>query len=300
MRRSAAKKTKNGRAVVVAAVVWTIAILLANAVEAAADASRAPFAESLTWKALRVSGAAWEGDQTIENWDTAREEMHGLLSDAGVAPEHTRILSSMPEYRGDTVRGVRIRQATEHNLEAGLDSLDLGEGDAAFIFLTSHGASNQGFVLEADYAHDGILSIDELDALLDEYVGDLPAVILVSACFSGQFIQGEDPAYDYYDPGLTITSPTRIILTAARNDRSSFGCGSGSRMPHWDDALLDTLRSQPLNADWTDVARKVESAVADQENGFAESSRSYPQAFIGEAVDPRVHGLVRRIAADGA
>ncbi len=287
---------KSGRALALAAVVWTIAILLANAVEAVADVRVAPFSDSLTWKALLVSGAAWDGDQTIENWDTARDEMHQLLTAAGVQAEHTRILSSMPRYHGRRVRGVRIRQATESNLGLALESLDFGEGDAAFVFLTSHGVSNQGFALEADHAHDGILSVDELDFLLEEHIGDLPAVILISACYSGQFIQGEDPTYNYYDPGLSITFPTRVILTAARNDRSSFGCGSGSRMPHWDDALLETLRSQPRDADWTDVARKVASAVAGQERGFLESSRSYPQAFVGEAVDPRVHRLVRRIA----
>lgn len=264
-----------------AALVWVIALLVWNIAEASA---LIPEANEYRWKALLVAGSAYEGEATIENWDRAREGVHRLLLDSGVEPGNIRALTTMPRYEGTTAYGVSLHWATIANMRAALESLQLSTGDALFLFITSHGSPDEGIVLERGGRESPrMLSVARLSALLDELVGDLPAVILLSACYSGQFLAG--------DEGLGADN--RVVMTAARHDRSSFGCGSGSLMPHWDESLIDALQGAAFRRvgsrerSWTEIARRVEAAIADRERGFAESSRSYPQASIGRLFDDR-------------
>jgi Peptidase C13 family len=64
---------------------------------------------------------------------------------------------------------------------------------------------------------------------LNERLGGLrghPTLLLLSACYSGSFV-------------APMRSPSRIILTAAAADRSSFGCDFGSSNTFFIDALLN-------------------------------------------------------------
>jgi hypothetical protein len=90
-------------------------------------------------------------------------------------------------------------------------------------------------------------------------------VIVISACYSGSLIG-------------SLRSPDRIIATAARADRSSFGCAAGNRHTDFGDAELhgfgDRGRSlrQVFTAIRNDVARMEE---ADQ------LRPSDPQVWVG-------------------
>ncbi len=76
-----------------------------------------------------------------------------------------------------------------------------------------------------------------------------PAVIVVSACHSGSFID-------------EIAAPDRLVITAARGDRTSFGCRDGAEWTEFGESFFDrALRSEadprkafPVAAE--DVARK--------------------------------------------
>jgi Peptidase C13 family len=60
-----------------------------------------------------------------------------------------------------------------------------------------------------------------------------PAVIVVSACFSGSFIDD-------------ISAPDRLVITAARGDRSSFGCRDGAEWTEFGQSFFDrALRAEP-------------------------------------------------------
>jgi hypothetical protein len=71
---------------------------------------------------------------------------------------------------------------------------------------------------------------DVVDRSCDKY----PTVILVSACYSGVFLID------------ALKGPNRIIMTAARDDRPSFGCSSESYYTYWDACLLDTIKAGKL------------------------------------------------------
>src|SRR5690606_38971993 len=98
--------------------------------------------------------------------------------------------------------------------------------------------------------------------------GERPTVILVSACYSGQFIA----------PGLV--GKNRIILTAARNDRPSFGCSTDTVYTYWDECLLESF---PVSHTWKELYQATSACIERKETagGF---NPSHPQAFFGEDV----------------
>ena len=67
------------------------------------------------------------------------------------------------------------------------------------------------------------------------------AIVVISACFSGVFV----PA---------LAGDQRMILTAARPDRTSFGCGESDKYPYFDDCFLS---SAPQARDFLDLGAAV-------------------------------------------
>ncbi len=128
--------------------------------------------------------------------------------------------------------------------------------------MTSHG-SPDGFNLGSNR-----LSPSQLDQALSAGCGDRPTVFLVSACFSGLCILDNS----------NLKKPNRIILTAARSDLTSFGCGTEDEYTYWDTCLIETL---PTATKWKELATDVVSCISRKEGG---STASFPQTFIGTEV----------------
>ena len=127
------------------------------------------------------------------------------------------------------------------------------------IYFSSHGAPS-GVVLG-----DTIMEPDKLAQLLDNACGDRPTVVVVSACFSGVFV----PA---------LQGPNRMVLTAARPDRTSFGCGSNVREPYYDDCFTHQI---PLSHDLPGTAALTRACVAAMEKKEGVAPPSEPQISIG-------------------
>jgi len=104
-----------------------------------------------------------------------------------------------------------------------------------------------------------------LAAAIDGACGARPTAVILSACFSGVFV----PA---------LRGPNRFVFTAARRDRSSFGCGESDRYPFFDGCVIEDL---PEAADFADLARRVRLCVAGREDAEGMRPRSEPQVFIG-------------------
>jgi hypothetical protein len=77
-----------------------------------------------------------------------------------------------------------------------------------------------------------------------------------------------------------MAKPNRIILTAARRDRPSFGCEVGRTYTVYDQCLIDAL---PKAADWQAVFGRTKSCVSRKERAQGERP-SEPQAYFGSAV----------------
>lgn len=96
--------------------------------------------------------------------------------------------------------------------------------DVLFLFLTTHGsADHELFVDLQPLPLDAIRPSDLREAL--DAAGINWRVILVSACYSGGFIDD-------------LETPMSLVITAAREDRPSFGCGDDTEMTYFGRALL--------------------------------------------------------------
>lgn len=105
----------------------------------------------------------------------------------------------------------------------------------------------------------------ELSQMLDNTCNSRPTVVIISACFSGVFVP-------------PLEAPNRMILTAARPDRTSFGCGQADRYPYFDQCVLQVL---PSSADFPDFGRGVQACVAAREKAEHVGPPSEPQLWIG-------------------
>jgi hypothetical protein len=112
------------------------------------------------------------------------------------------------------------------------------------------------------------LRLKELDKWLDYYAPYSPTVLFISACYSGMFSES------------ALFEPHRIIFTAARSDRSSFGCGAGDEMPVWDRSLIQTLKALQSESSWQEIGESISAEVSQSEKGFPEPRRSYPQCVL--------------------
>ena len=143
---------------------------------------------------------------------------------------------------------------------------DSGEG--CFVFVTSHGVPERGVAMTASRQ---TIGPEVLHSALRAGCGDRPTVVIVSGCFSGLFAQPP------------MRQDNRIILTAARMDRPSFGCGASDRYTYFDECLFDSLSTGPR---WSDIYRATSACVSYKE-AQQKVPPSLPQAWFG-AVDATV------------
>ena len=205
-----------------------------------------------TWRVLLVAG-----DDSAAVFDNAVDRF-------------TDILGSKPGvelYRFTSDR--RLRSANRHMASAkAIDSALSGSAaQGCFIFMTSHG-SPDGLMLREDDDSDRTLSPGKLDRILDKQCGERPTVVVVSACHSGVFI------------GKASKGDNRIWLTAARDDRVSFGCGAEFAFTYFDECLLGAW---PKSKTWKQLFDRTSTCVRLKESELSESS-SLPQAFFGKSV----------------
>lgn len=119
----------------------------------------------------------------------------------------------------------------------------------------------------------------------DLYADDLKAalqasgirwrVLIVSACYSGTFI---DPLKDDHT----------IIFTAARADRTSFGCSDERDLTYFGEALF--REALPASSSLLDAFTRTQRIIAkrEEEEGL---DPSQPQIYIGEQMRTKLAEL---------
>ena len=79
---------------------------------------------------------------------------------------------------------------------------------------------------------------------------------------------------------IRMTKPNRIILTAAAEDRTSFGCSVENQYTYWDGCLIDSLTQADS---WSQLYGTVRRCVETKETQ-RRFTPSLPRAFFGEAI----------------
>jgi hypothetical protein len=115
---------------------------------------------------------------------------------------------------------------------------------------------------------DDIFSPKNLLQIVNNACGSRPTAIIVSACFSGVFVP-------------VLAGPNRFVLTAARSDRTSFGCGQADRYTFFDECFLSSIAA---THDFRDLAIEARRCVAAREKKEDVSPPSDPQVAIGAGV----------------
>lgn len=138
------------------------------------------------------------------------------------------------------------------------------------LYMTSHGSPEHMV-----FGETGEMTSDRLVNIVRRACGARPTVIIISACYSGQFINA-------------LQAPNRMVLTAARRDRTSFGCGAGERYPWFDGCILESL---PKSADFLSLAAEAKACVATKEAEAGVALPSEPQLFVGGEMQMRLPTL---------
>ena len=182
-------------------IITTVLALLAGP----AAAQSAPVSRFEGWGAAIIA-ADWRDSHgaPIQAFDNARRDLVRGFLDAGFSR------ADMVDYslRPDAARPVTAEAAVQ-----GMNDLFARATRGCFLYITSHG-SPAGVVFGPDVT----VNTTVIANLIRNWCGTRPTVIVISACFSGVFVDG-------------LAASNRMILTAARRDRSSFGCGAEATYP---------------------------------------------------------------------
>jgi peptidase C13-like protein len=157
-------------------------------------------------------------------------------------------------------------EGTEHtaipDIATSLHNLSARAKAGCMIYFTSHGTP-EGMVVG-----DQILSPNQMRDMVSSSCGSRPSVIVMSACYSGLFV----PA---------LAGDSRIVMTASRADRTSFGCGELDQYTFFDDCFL---RALPMAGDFPGLGNLVQQCVAFREQQMKATPPSEPQVSVGPNV----------------
>ena len=166
---------------------------------------------------------AFAGDGSENVFRNEAEYVEKLFDERFDAAGHTLVLINNPSTL------LRYPIASLSNLQTAVDAVAArmdGDQDVLLLFLTSHGSRDHELYVGLDP-----LPLDQIapEDLADLFTGPgsrvRNRVVVISACFSGGFIDA-------------LKGPTTMVITAARADRASFGCGTTSTITYFGRAFL--------------------------------------------------------------
>ncbi|MFN3668024.1 MAG: C13 family peptidase [Brevundimonas sp.] len=228
-----------------------------------ARAQTAPPPERFAGWTSVIVAADWRDGvgQPIAAFDNARRDLvRGFLA-AGL-PRATMVDYSLrpdaaqPVSASDVVDGIRAAA---------------GRGTSGcLLYFTSHGGP--AAMVFGDAAP---MTPDMMASLVRGACGARPTVVIVSACYSGIFVNG-------------LAAPNRMVLTAASRERTSFGCGAGETWPWFDGCVIESL---PTATDFLALAAGTRACVARKETEAGVGPPSEPQLFVGAEMQLRLPTL---------
>lgn len=203
--------------------------------------------------AVAVIAADWRdgAGQPIDAFDNALRDLTGAFAAAGFDP------SAMVGYslRPDVPRPVSAQAVVE-----GVAAVTARATRGCLVYFTSHG-SPQDMVFGPESALDPL----RMTNMIRNWCGTRPTVVVISACYSGIFLDA-------------LQAPNRMVITAARRDRSSFGCGADAVHPYFDGCMIQSL---PQSRDFIALSHAARACVARREAEEGLNPPSEPQVFIG-------------------
>lgn len=218
------------------------------------------------WAAMVIAGD-WHAHSGApsEVFDNARRDLAKDFEQMGFAPDHVQQYSALPEADQAT----KPFHADPATIEVNFRKLTQQATAGCLVYLTSHGAA-LGVAMS-----DALVPIRTIGDLVDEACPDRPTIVIVSACYSGMFIP-------------VMLAPNRMIITAARGDRTSFGCSEDLKYTFFDQCVLETLPKVTTFPALYDMAKEC---VAERETSEKVSPPSEPQVYVGATIAQQLQML---------
>jgi hypothetical protein len=206
------------------------------------------------WAAVVVAGDSYSEDQKDSKvFDNGRQAIVERLQKMGFRPANIRQFTDWPEQFPGLSRSIPKRIAKEMKEAAA------AAPEGCLVYVTSHGSELGAGI--GDY----VLGPRTLKHMLAKACPKRPAVVVVSACYSGVFVP-------------YLKAPDRFVLTAAAKDRSSFGCGASDRFTFFDACAIESLSKAH---DFPGFAQRTLACVTAREKKEDVDLPSNPQVAIG-------------------
>ena len=175
--------------------------------------------------------------------------------------------------------------ASWSNLESALESLSSvmkPDEDILLLYLTTHGDHDSTLLVDMDPVPLDQIGPPDLADIFKKHPFKWK-VVVVNSCYSGGFVP-------------EIRGPGTLVLTAARKDRSSFGCGSDSDITYFGKAwLANALNRTP---DFIEAFNQASGEIAQWEQQD-KLTPSEPQIDLGAGIADQLTKW-RHGASDGA
>ena len=211
---------------------------------------------TLWYLGLGMQGESWSENDVVEAADRLQRVAPGF--------------DVMPMLFSNRIAALPVRYpaVAGRSVEAAVASIAerVGPDDVVLVYASTHGAPGL-LGRGANGQQLPPVGVEELQRWLAPLQGH-ETVLVLSACFAGSFI----PALKRED---------RIIFTAARADRTSFGCQAGAEHTVFGEALLQALApDESLHA----IVDRTRASVTAREHEMGVSDPSLPQVFVGRDV----------------
>lgn len=255
------------RAAVTAGLLGLLAVMPASAHHGVSLASQYEQARSVAEKAglhrFVLASAAMDASSTAFVGDVklAEQVFRAQVPQAAMLHLANGMQRAGPEVTARSLRQMFVRAGS-------LVSGDAAPGSLVVVLLSSHG--HVGYLSAARSFNDGSsVHVSELREWLAPLGDTTPTLLIISACYSGSLIP-------------LLEQPNRIIITAASERTSSFGCEPESRNTYFIDELFSGgLDASQSIEQW--FARGAQR-VAEREKAMKLAPPSNPQLWVGEKV----------------
>lgn len=213
---------------------------------------------------------AFAGDGGEDVFRNEVEYAERLFSERFDAAGHVIVLENNPASISNRPL------ATLTNLELALDAvaerMDPAE-DILLVYLTSHGSRDHELYVALDPLPLNQIVAEDLVEALDTTPSLRWKVLIVNACYSGGFIDA-------------LRDDSTLVITAARSDRTSFGCGSESEITWFGKAFLAEALNQTTSIpEAFAIAAKLVAQWEAEEQG---EERSEPQIAGSRSIEGKL------------
>jgi hypothetical protein len=220
---------------------------------------------------------AFAGDAQENVFRNEAEYVEALFSQRFGAAGHVVVLENSAATV--TTRPLASWTNLQRTLEAIAKKMDPSE-DILLLYMSTHGSADHQLLVDLDPLPLNQIGPDDIADALKTSPAMRWKVIVVNACYSGGFLD-------------TLRDDSTMVMTSARADRTSFGCGAESDITYFGKAFLaEALNKTTSLREAFDLARQSVDAweTADKEE------HSEPQIASTSSIEGKLAAWRRTLA----